>query len=144
MADFVHTATNIFFDEKEKPVAWTCSYAASNFNAAVAYIPAMGEILKRARKEGARVLLIDGLSIDVAAAAAGLLIGPRIYGDPTASIQAYLAQQTSISLLDRMQWEPGGFPIGLSHALSTMVGRVAIAGYGATDDLTLTMWGRFA
>jgi hypothetical protein len=144
MADFVHNATNVFYDEKEQPVAWAANWVATNFDGSTINVPAAGGILKRAYEKGARTLLVDGVGLLYNGAAAGVTVALQIFGDPTNSFGSVCQRQTTIASSDFLEWDAHGFPVTLSAMLSKAVTAYArVTGYAATDDMTLTMWGRF-
>ena len=144
MADFVFSAMDTHEDASGKPVAWSAMWAATNFNTTGPNIPSCGELLGKVRKAGARTMLIDGLTIYYAGALPGVTVAPRLYGSPTNASRAYLEKKTTLSTTDALQWECYGFPMSVTEMLQkSSIGILDIAGYAATDDMTLTMWGRF-
>jgi hypothetical protein len=145
MVNFTQTATNIFYSTSGYPIAWASIWEVENWNAAGPSVPSMGEILRMAYDGGARTLLIDGVSVRVTASAGGITVSPTLLNGPTNALNAFLETQLTQRPTDRLAWHADGFPLTLSEALGLpIIAVVYTAGYAATDDMTLTMWGRFA
>jgi hypothetical protein len=145
MANFIHTETVVIEDSKGQPVAWASRYYATDFNTATPSLPTMGDGIKQAARKGASVLLLDGMSICVISTLGSVVVSPEMYASPTNSVAGWLGAQTSGSPTDYLSWPGYGLPLPLSGVIGkATIGVVRAAGYGATDDMALTMWGRFA
>lgn len=131
-----------------KPVKWIAQYSAVNFNVALptAPFPTSAEFDMILRRYG--TLIIERIHVTADAAAAGITIMPTVLPIDgtlaTFSLAPALQKQVFAYASDTCEWGDLELPIKIARLTPGDAWMdFAMAGYAATDDLTLWVWGRF-
>lgn len=148
MVNFTQNRSAVFYNGVGIPVKWMVQYGALNFNVAgpTAPFPTSPEldmVLSRYR-----TLIIERIHVTDDAAAAGTTIMPTIVPiDGTIGGFAFgpaLQKQIFAYASDTCEWGDLEVPVKITRLTAGDAWmNFAMAGYAATDDLTLWVWGRF-